>query len=107
MKISELEKTIKIKIYSDETEGEINGVYVCDLLSRAMSKISPGDLWITIQNNVNTVAVAELTEAAVVVFPEGIIPADDVIKTASDKEIVIASSPMSAYEICLAIGNVL
>ena len=40
-----------------------HGVYAGDLLSRAMSHVKAGSLWITIMNNMNVIAVASLTEA--------------------------------------------
>ena len=39
---------------------EFDGVYAGDLLSRAMSHIAEGNLWITIMSNINVVAVASL-----------------------------------------------
>lgn len=49
-----------------------HGVYAGDLLSRAMSHVKAGSLWITIMNNMNVIAVASLTEAAAVLLAEGV-----------------------------------
>ena len=82
---------------------DYEGVYAGDLLSRAMSRIGAGELWITIMSNINVVAVANLTEAAAVILAEGVEMTDDVISAARDKNVAVYSSGMTVYEICSAI----
>ncbi|NSW89159.1 MAG: AraC family transcriptional regulator [Firmicutes bacterium] len=81
-------------------EREITGVYVCDLLSWVMSHANKGDAWITVQTHLNTVAVAVLLEIPCIIVPEGIKVEEATIKKASEENIVVLSSEMSAYEIC-------
>ena len=55
----------------DAAEKEITGVYCCDLLSIAMTKVPARAAWVTVMSNLNTLAVASLTEAACVILAEG------------------------------------
>ena len=88
------------------TDGiEVKGCYVCDLLSLAMSKVSQGDVWITVQANVNIAAVAVLTEAACVLIAEGMNIEDSVISKANNEGVVIVRTDKSAFECAIAIGN--
>lgn len=105
MKLKEALELIGGKLVCGDPDATVSGVYTCDLLSRAMARLEESDLWITIQNNVNTVAVASLVEAGAVVFPEGIEPGEDVVKTAEDKGINIAKTDKTAFEICKELGK--
>ena len=55
----------------DEPEREITKPFCCDLLSIAMGKAPAGCAWVTVMGNMNTLAVATLTEAACVILAEG------------------------------------
>ena len=84
---------------------EFDGVYAGDLLSRAMSHIAEGNLWITIMSNINVVAVASLTEASAVILAEGVTMTDDVLEAAKEKGVAVYTSDMTVYEICVAISS--
>lgn len=49
-------------------EDELTGVYCCDLLSCVMGNAPEGCAWVTVMNNINTLAVASLTECAAVIL---------------------------------------
>lgn len=91
-----------VKICGDGNK-DFNGVYVGDLLSRAMSRVKSNNIWVTIMSNVNVIAVATLTEPAAVVLAENTAVGEDVIKSAEDNGITIISTGLSAYEICVRI----
>ena len=97
----------KILTCQNQEERNISGVYACDLLSWAMSNVKEDNLWITIQTNLNIVAVASLTDASVIVIPEGLSLEEIIIKTAEDKEVMIMVTELTAYEICKALGKYL
>ena len=86
---------------------EAKGCYVCDLLSLAMSKVSEGDVWITVQANVNIAAVAVLTEAACVLIAEGMNIEDSVIAKANDEGVIIIRTEKNAFDCAMAIGKLL
>ncbi len=90
------------------TDGvEAKGCYVCDLLSLAMSKVQAGDVWITVQANVNVAAVSVLTEAACVLVAEGMHIEDSVIDKANNEGVIILRTQRSAFEAALEIGKML
>lgn len=78
---------------------EISDCYVGDLLSHVMAKAKADNLWITVQTNVNILAVATLTDVACIVLPEGIMPDKEIIDKANEQDINILSSKATATEI--------
>lgn len=86
---------------------EISGCYVCDLLSLAMGKVQAGNIWITVQANVNIAAVASLTEASCVLVAENMAVEDSVIKKAEEQDVIILRTEKNAYESAVEIGKML
>ena len=105
--VNDIARRIDARILCGNTDKEFSGVYVGDLLSRAMSRVEPCNIWVTIMSNVNVIAVATLTEPAAVVLAEGVTMGDDVIKNAKEQGIDVLSSPLSAFEICVRINEAL
>ena len=99
MKVKELEKLIKGKIVCGSEEKELEGCYIGDLLSLAMSKVQENNIWITIQTNINSVAVASLTEAGCIVICDGFTLDENALVKAEEENISVITSEMSAYEI--------
>ena len=85
---------------------EISGVYVGDFLSRAMSRVEEGNLWLSIMNNINVIAVASLADAAAVILCEDVRLTDDALEAACSKGVTVLYSPLGAYELSLVIGSV-
>jgi predicted transcriptional regulator len=90
-----------------QPEREIKNVYIGDLLSWVMGKAQENDAWITIMNNVNVIAVASLADVSCVIFSEGVVPSEDIIKTAEEKGINILSSPLPSYETAVKISGMI
>ncbi len=90
----------KFTLLAGSLPEEYTSVYSCDLLSRAMSHVEEGSLWLTIMSNINVIAVASLTEAAAVILCEGVGMDEDVLRAAEEKEVTVISSPLSVYELC-------
>jgi len=82
-----------------------NGVYAGDLLSRAMSRVHADNLWITIMNNTNVIAVASLTEAAAVILAEDVEITPEAMQAAEENGISVYSSSESVYNLCAAIAR--
>ena len=104
MLLSDLMNDVSLKLISGTLPESFEGVYVGDLLSRAMSHVESGNLWITIMNNINVVAVASLTEASAVVLAEDVVLMPEAEVAAKEKGICILSSSDSAFELCCRIG---
>ncbi len=100
--------TMTVKEYAKEngfvylTKGdldkEIKGCYISDLLSLAMSRVEEGQVWMTVQGNVNIAAVAALTEPACILLVEGQKASEDTLARAKENEITILQTGRSAYE---------
>lgn len=105
MKFSPIFERLGLKLISGSVPEEFDGVYAGDLLSRAMSHVRDGNLWITIMSNVNVIAVASLTEAAAVILAEGVELPEDAAAAAMEKDISVFSSEKTVYEICAVIAS--
>lgn len=105
MKLSELsEKLCLKKVTENIADTEVSGCYIGDLLSLVMSKAMPNDLWITVQTNINILAVATITEVACILVPEGIIVDEATVAKANLQGINIFSSDKTSYELAKEIG---
>lgn len=105
MTVNELMGHIEASLICGDADKVFDGVYVGDLLSRAMSHVEADNLFVTIMANTNTVAVASLTEAAAVVLAEDVKLPEDALEAANKNGITVVSSPLSAYELCVRINN--
>ena len=54
----------------DDLDRDITGPFCCDLLSIAMGKAPAGCAWVTVMSNINTLAVASLTDTACIILAE-------------------------------------
>jgi len=101
MNVSELKEKLDLTLCAGEggLEKEVGGCYIGDLLSLAMARVSENNVWITIQTNVNVIAVSALTEAGCVILAEGLKPDDNAIAKANMENIPILSSERTAYEL--------
>lgn len=87
-----------------DSEREIKGVYIGDLLSWVMGRAKADDAWITIMSNINIVAVASLADVACIILAEGVTLDASVIETANAKGVNILSAEMPAYEAAMQIA---
>ena len=106
MTLTELINKLELKtVAGNVTEDSFDGVYAGDFLSRAMSHVEAGNLWITIMSNANVIAVASLTECAAVILAEDVELLPDALEAAETNGILILSSHLTVYELCVKIGE--
>ena len=108
MTVTELvEKTGYKVIHMAENgaEAEVYKVYCCDLLSVAMSRVPEGAAWVTVMSNINTLAVAALTEAACVIIAEGSAIDEVVVKKAKEQDITLLSTELPVFDAALAVHH--
>ena len=86
---------------------EVKNVYICDLLSFAMSKAPADSVWITVMGNVNAVAVASLADVAGILLVENAAADADMLKKADEKEVAVLKCGGSAFEIGKAISDLI
>lgn len=80
-------------------EREVTGGYASDLLSDVIANGRPGDLWITLQKHVNTVAVASMKDLAAIVLVNGREPEEDTVRKAEAENIPVLVSRLPAFEL--------
>lgn len=107
MKLSELIKKLNLTLLTskDYADREIGGCYIGDLLSWVMGRAQQGDVWITIMNNINIVAVASLTDCACILLCEDVTADEEIIQKADAEGIVIIKSGETAYELAARISG--
>lgn len=102
MTTKDLEKALGlVKIAGGDTVKEVSGMYICDLLSLVMSKARQNCAWITVQTNINIVAVAHLADISCIIIPEGIAVDNNTIVKANDEGILIYQSQKTSYELAV------
>lgn len=101
MKISELVKKLDLTVLTDSEYSDrgISGCYIGDLLSWVMGRAQSGDVWITIMNNINIVAVAALTDCACILLCEGVSAPENIVNKADEEGIIILQSEKTAYQL--------
>ena len=105
MKINEISEALELTLVTGDDTKEFNGVYVGDLLSRAMSRVEADNLFVTIMANVNVIAVASLTEAAAVILCEDVRLPKEAIEAADTNGITVLTTPLTAYEVCCTVHD--
>lgn len=109
MTIQELidSKLFSVENVGEETEREITQPFCCDLLSVAMSRAPEGGAWVTVMGNMNTLAVAALTETACIILAEGTALDEVAKKKAIQQEITVLSTEEPIFETALKIWQMI
>lgn len=109
MTVNEL---IKSNIYEtvtlgNNTDAVITMPYACDLLSFAMSRAAQGSAWFTVMGNVNTIAVAVLTECACVILCDGAEPDEAALGKAQQQGVTVFKTALPIFEAALLLHDML
>lgn len=107
MKVSDIIEKLSLGVAAGE-EGLINEIqscYIGDLLSLAMARVEEGTVWVTIQTNLNIVAVASLAEAACIVVADGFVPDENTVKKANEVGVPVLTTEKTAYEVAKALAE--
>ncbi len=105
MKVSDLNKFDEFSLLSDDKDTEITGVFCCDLLSIAMGKAPSGSAWVTVMANVNTLAVASLTDVACIILAEGTTFDSTLIDKAKEEGIAVYKTDLPIFDAALLVKN--
>lgn len=82
MKVSELVEKAGLKAFNKQSDKDIQGVYISDMVSDIIG-MKEGNLLVTLQTHKNLIAAANLVDVAAIVFSRGKMPAEDVIALAN------------------------
>ena len=108
MTVAELQNALSLTAFSAAApDREIIGGYAGDLLSWVMGRAEADQAWITIMSNQNIVAVATLTDVAVIILAEDVQPDAGVAETAMQRGINLYGSALSTYELSVRLGALL
>lgn len=107
MLVSELKEKLGLEAANFGTDREITNCYIGDMLSVVMSRAQEGDVWLTVQTNVNIDAVSVLTEAACIIVVEGMEPDAETIEKAKMQDVTILKSPETAYALACKIRELI
>jgi hypothetical protein len=102
MTIGEMIEKLQLEVASGPAEAlrqEVSGGYASDLLSNVMGQAKAGNVWVTMQGHQNIVAVASLAGLAAVIIAGQAMPDEDTLKKAREREIVLLTTPLPAFEI--------
>lgn len=91
----------------DTLEKVITKPFCCDLLSVAMSKAPAEAVWVTVMGNVNTLAVATLTDIACIILAEGVLLDNQTLKKAKEQKITVLASKDSIFETSLKVHQLM
>jgi len=101
MKLIEIVEKLKLQVFSNEdklNDIEVTGGYTSDLLSDVMGNAEEGQIWITLQNHKNVMAVASLKDMAAVVLVKGIKPEENFLKQSEEEGIPVLGTDRQAFE---------
>ncbi len=101
MKVTELVENLQLTVFTGNIgmENEITGGYVSDLLSDVMGNASEGNVWVTIQNHLNVVAIASLKDLAAIIFVKDVEPSEEVLNKAKEENVPVLGSAEKTFEL--------
>ena len=105
MIIKDLESEFSSLTGSVGFEREINSMFTGDLLSHVLANAKDGDILITVQNNLNTIAVATLINLPLIIFPNGIEASAELINRARMERVAVFKSNLSSKDIILRLAR--
>ena len=91
----------------DQPEARISKPFCCDLLSVAMGKAPAGGCWVTVMANINTLALAALTEASCIVLAEGMKLDETCIQKAAQQGITVFAVNEPIFDTALKVQKLL
>lgn len=83
----------------DLSSVRVSSVYAGDLLSDVMASAGDSQVWVTIMQHQNSIAVASLLEIDAIIFAKNKMPTPEVIEKANEEGIVLVSSPYNSFQI--------
>ncbi len=108
MNVSQFAKELQLEILSEgDMSKNIDGCYCSDLLSHCMSNIEKDNIWVTVQVNINIIAIAVLTELSAILISQDMPVEQSVIDKAKSENVTVLRSSKTSYELCLDVGRLI
>jgi serine kinase of HPr protein (carbohydrate metabolism regulator) len=92
---------LDLKVLSGENsiDVDVKTAYASDILSDVMAYATKGGLWITNQNHQNVVAIVYFKTLAGAILAAGLMPDEETLAKARDKNVPLFQSELPAFEI--------
>jgi hypothetical protein len=104
--ITSLKTEMNIEILNLPTpETTVTKPFCCDLLSVCMSKASIGCVWTTVMGNINAVAVAVLTDTALIILAENSNMDATALEKARVQNVNVIKTTSPVFETALKVYN--
>ena len=109
MTVADLIKKIELTEYTGGAglENPVTGGYSSDLLSDVMGRAEEGDIWITMQNHTNIIAIAALRDLPAIIIVNGSKPTQEMIDKAIQEGIVLLGTDKGTFETGAKIYNII
>lgn len=110
MKVSDIASEFKFEVLNkadDFSTRIVSKPACCDLLSIAMGSLPANCAWVTVMSNVNTLAVATLTDAACVILAMNTEANDEFITKAHESGVNVLRTPDPVFEAALKVHELL
>jgi predicted transcriptional regulator len=101
MLVSDIVEALNLTVYSGKSglNREVDGGYASDLLSDVMGHADAGNVWVTLQNHKNVMAIASLKDLAAIVLVKGIEPEPDTLSQSNEEQIPILGTDLETFEV--------
>lgn len=109
MTVDEIRNELHLELVSgsEGLQRQVTGVYIGDMLSWVMAKAEQKDAWITIQTNLNVLAVALLAEISCIIVAENAEIPEDTQGKSEEENIPILRTAKTAYETAIQLSGVI
>ena len=107
MTVSDLAGRLEFDIICGDTQREVQGCYIGDLLSWVMSRAQEGDAWLTVMGNVNSIGVAVLADVACIILTENAALDEEALKRAEQNGVIILTTEKNSYRVAAEISRLI
>lgn len=101
MKISRIIQDLGLVVLSGtpDPDLEVTGGYVSDLLSDVMGNAREGQIWMTLQNHKNIVAIASLKDLAAIILVKGLKPDEETLSRSRQEGVLLLGTSEETFTI--------
>lgn len=99
MKVKDLVRKMGVKVIEPglHMERDVTGGYASDLLSDVMGHAKQDQVWITLQNHLNIIAVASLKDLAAIILVHGQEPEPEVLIRAREEGMTLLGTDLDTF----------
>ena len=101
MLLNDIIRELELEVFcgSSRLEVDIRRGFASDLMSDVIANAEAGDIWVTLQVHLNTVAIASMKDLGAILLTQDRKPLPETTAKAEKEEIPILGSPLSAFEL--------